>query len=145
MTNCRQTRGIARKRHTTITRYQEEKQSKATISLFPIEMIEKLESTQSNAQQNIEQVQNPTAINNQQRINNKQQQNYHLRTDSSQRRWWGGGGGAKMHFTGTKSSPYNLLLLKQMEHTAIRSTFIKHQWSLRPKFCLFSSGLSTLV
>ena len=36
------------------------KQSKATSSLFPIEMIAKLEWTQSNAQQNIEQLQNPT-------------------------------------------------------------------------------------
>ena len=36
------------------------RQSKATSSLFPIEMIAKLEWTQSNAQQNIEQLQNPT-------------------------------------------------------------------------------------
>ena len=49
-------------------RHQEDKQSKATSSLFPIEMIAKLEWTQSNAQQNIEQLQNPTmevTINNQ--------------------------------------------------------------------------------
>ena len=46
--------------HTTIMRHHEEKQSKATSSLFPIEMIAKLELTQSNAQQNIEQLQNPT-------------------------------------------------------------------------------------
>ena len=46
--------------NTTITRHQEDKQSKATSSLFPIEMIAKLEWTQSNAQQNIEQLQNPS-------------------------------------------------------------------------------------
>ena len=34
--------------------------SKATISLFPIKMITKLEWTQSNPHQNIEQLQNPT-------------------------------------------------------------------------------------
>ena len=48
-----------RKSHTTITRHQEDKQSNATNSLFPIKMIAKLERTQSNAQQNIEQLQNP--------------------------------------------------------------------------------------
>ena len=36
------------------------RQSKATSSLFPIDMIAKLEWTQSIAQQNIEQLQNPT-------------------------------------------------------------------------------------
>ena len=56
ITNCRHTRGIMRKSHTTITRHQEGKQSKATSSLFPIEMIAKLEWTQ----QNIEQLQTPT-------------------------------------------------------------------------------------
>ena len=49
-----------KKSHTTITRHQEDKQSKATSPLFPIKMIVKLEWTQSNAQQNIEQLQNPT-------------------------------------------------------------------------------------
>ena len=39
---------------------QEDKQSKAISSLFPIDIIEKLELTQSNAQQNTEQFQNPT-------------------------------------------------------------------------------------
>ena len=39
----------------TITRHQEDNQSKATSSLFPIKMIAKLEMTQSNAQQNMEQ------------------------------------------------------------------------------------------
>ena len=46
-----------RKSHTTIMRHPKDKQSKSTSSLFPIEMIAKL---QSNAQQNIEQLQNPT-------------------------------------------------------------------------------------
>ena len=41
-------------------RHQEDKLSKATSSLFPIKMITNLEWTQSNAQQNIEQLQNPT-------------------------------------------------------------------------------------
>ena len=36
--------------YTTITIHQEDKQSKATCSLFPIKMIAKLEWTQSNAQ-----------------------------------------------------------------------------------------------
>ena len=40
ITNCRQSRGIVRKSHTTIARHQEDKQSKATSSLFPIEMID---------------------------------------------------------------------------------------------------------
>ena len=40
-------------------RHHEDKQSKATSSLFPIKMIAKLEWTQNNAQQNIEQPQNP--------------------------------------------------------------------------------------
>ena len=60
ITNCRQTPGIVRKSHTTIRRQQEDKQSKATSSLLPTEMIAKLEWTQSNAQQNVEQLQNPT-------------------------------------------------------------------------------------
>ena len=38
------------------------KQSKGTSSLIPIEMIAKLYWTQSNAQQNIEQLQNPTMV-----------------------------------------------------------------------------------
>ena len=53
ISKCRQTRGIVRKSHTTITRHQEDKQSEATSSLFPIKMIAKLELTQSNARQNI--------------------------------------------------------------------------------------------
>ena len=48
------------KSHTTITRHLEDKQSKATSSLFPIKVIAKLEWTQSHAQQNIEQPQNHT-------------------------------------------------------------------------------------
>ena len=58
--NYRQTSGIDRKNHTTITRHQEDKQSKATSSLFPIKMIAKLEWTERNAQQNIEQLHNST-------------------------------------------------------------------------------------
>ena len=46
--------------HSTITRHQAEKLSKATSSLFPIMMIVILEWTSSNAQQNIEQLQTPT-------------------------------------------------------------------------------------
>ena len=40
--------------------HQEEKQSEVPSSLFTIKMIDKLEWTQSNAQQNKEQLQNPT-------------------------------------------------------------------------------------
>ena len=50
------------KSHKTIMKHQEDKQSKATSSLFPIEVIAKLEWTQSNAQQNIERLQNPTMV-----------------------------------------------------------------------------------
>ena len=83
ITYCRQTHGIMRKSHRTIMRHQEDKQNKATSSLFPIEMIVKVEWTQSNAQQNIEQLQNPTMG---ETINmNQQQQNHRPRTDSSQR------------------------------------------------------------
>ena len=42
------------------TGHQEDKQSKATNSLFPIKMIAKLERTHSNVKQNMEQTQNPT-------------------------------------------------------------------------------------
>ena len=59
------------------------RQSKKTSSLFPIEMIAKLKWTQRNAQQNIEQLQNPTmgvTI-------NCQQQNHRLRMDSSESHW----------------------------------------------------------
>ena len=51
-----------RKGHRTITvkRHQEGKQSKVTISFFPIKMIVKLERTQSTTQQNMEQTQNRT-------------------------------------------------------------------------------------
>ena len=58
--NCRQTHGVVRKNHTTITRHEKDKQGKTTSSLFPIKMIAKLEWTQSNAQQNKEQLQNRT-------------------------------------------------------------------------------------
>ena len=63
----------------TITRHQDDKQSKATSSPFPIKMIAKLEQTQSNAQQHMEQTQNPTNGSS----NNQQQQNRHHRMDSS--------------------------------------------------------------
>ena len=60
ITNRRQPCGTARKSRSTITRYQEDKLSKASSSLFPIKMIAILEPTQSNVQQNIEQLQTPT-------------------------------------------------------------------------------------
>ena len=56
ITNRRQPCGTARKRRSTITRHQEDKLSKATSSPFPIKMIAILERTQSNVQQNIEQL-----------------------------------------------------------------------------------------
>ena len=43
--NCRQPLGTARKSHSTITRHQEDKLSKATSSLFPIKLIAILERT----------------------------------------------------------------------------------------------------
>ena len=82
---------------TTITRHQEDKQSKQTSSLFLIEMIAKLEWTQSNAQLNIEQLQNGS--NNQQRINNN------WTTALERTAIKATVGGAAMHFTGTKTSP----------------------------------------
>ena len=54
------THGIVRKYPQNKTQHQEDKQSKATSSLIPIKMIAKLEMTQSNVQQNIEQTQNLT-------------------------------------------------------------------------------------
>ena len=60
ITNCRQPCGTARKSRSTITRHQDHKLSKATSSLFSIKMIAILERTQSNVQQNIEQLQTPT-------------------------------------------------------------------------------------
>ena len=63
--------------HITITRHQEDKQSNAASSPFPIKMIAKLGRIHSNVQQNMEQTQNPTRwSSNQQRINNN-------RTDKS--------------------------------------------------------------
>ena len=47
-------------RTTIATRHQEDKQSNATSYLFPIKMIAKLERTQINAQQSLEQTQSPT-------------------------------------------------------------------------------------
>ena len=78
--NCRQTFGIVRKSHTTITRHQDDRQSKATsffslslflslslsLSLFPIKMIAKLEYTTKHI--NIAESRNGS--NNQQRIHN---------------------------------------------------------------------------
>ena len=55
-----QTTLCAKKSPSTIRGHQEDKSSKATSSLFPIKMIAILERTQSNVQQNIEQLQTPT-------------------------------------------------------------------------------------
>ena len=60
MTNRRQPCDTARKSSSTITRHQDHKLGKATSSLFPIKMIAILVRTQSNVQQNIEQLQAPT-------------------------------------------------------------------------------------
>ena len=60
------------------TRHQEDKQSKATSSLFSIKMIAKLDRTHSNEQQNMEQTQNPTM--GEKKTRNQQQQNHRLRT-----------------------------------------------------------------
>ena len=52
--------GTARKSRLATARHQEDKLSKATISLFPIKIIAILKWTKSNVQQNIEQLQTPT-------------------------------------------------------------------------------------
>ena len=49
-----------RKSHIAITRHQDGKLGKETSFLFPIKISAKPEWAQSNAQQNIEQLQNPT-------------------------------------------------------------------------------------
>ena len=87
-----------RKSRTTVTRHQEDKQSRATSSLFPIEMIAKLEWTQSNAQQNIniKITDSHIGTNNQHRINNN-------RTTALERTAYKATG-VQMHFTSTKSS-----------------------------------------
>ena len=53
ITYCKPTQGTVRKSQRTIiiTCHQEDKQSKAKISLFPIKMIAKLVRTQSNAEE----------------------------------------------------------------------------------------------
>ena len=83
-----------RKSHTTITRHQEDKQSKATSSLFTIKMIAKQELTQSNAQQKVEQLQNPTmgvTINNQ--TTTTVNSTTALERTAAKATWGGGGGG----------------------------------------------------
>ena len=70
-------------------RHKEDKLSKAISSLFPVKMIAKLEWTQSNAQQNIEQLQNPAmgeTINKESTTTEPT-----LKTDSSLSHWGGGG------------------------------------------------------
>ena len=60
-----------RKSHTTITRHQEDKQSKTTSSLFPIEMIAKLKKdTKQRTTKHITIAESHNGSNNQQRINN---------------------------------------------------------------------------
>ena len=59
------------------TGHKEDKQSKATSSLFPIKMIAKLERTHGNVQQNMEK--NRTPLWEQQPTTNQQQQNRRLR------------------------------------------------------------------
>ena len=60
ITNRRQSRGTARKSRPTTTRNQGDKPSKATSPLLPTKMISTPEWTQSNAQQNIQQLQTST-------------------------------------------------------------------------------------
>ena len=64
---------VSRDSHTTITRHQEDKQSKAIGSLFPIKMIAKLEWTQSNSEHTTKHrtiTESHNGSYNQQRINN---------------------------------------------------------------------------
>ena len=76
----------------TVTRHQEDKQNKATSSLFPIKMIAKIES---NVQQNMEQTQNPTMG---ATINNNRITALEWTAACAT-------GGASMHFTDIKSLP----------------------------------------
>ena len=95
-------------------RHQEDKLSKATSSLFPIKIIAILEWTQSNVQQNIEQLQTPTMG---VTINRKSTKAEPLPYNGSSLSHWVGGG-AKMHFTGTESLPQILLFLKYKKCSA---------------------------
>ena len=87
--NCRQTYGTARKSNTTNTRHHIDKPSKATDSLFPINMIAKLKWTQSNAQQNRTTTESHNGR--KQLTTSQQQQNHRIRMDSSLSHWRGGG------------------------------------------------------
>ena len=70
----------------TVTKHKEDKKRQEASSLFPIKMIAKLERTQSTAQQNMKQTQNPTM---EATINNEsKQQNQNIRMDSSLSHWW---------------------------------------------------------
>ena len=79
----------------TETRHQEDKQNKATSSLFSTKILAKLEKIQSSAQQNMEQTQKPTmestTTTKTESLPKNGQQPMPL--------------GAEMHFTGIKSSP----------------------------------------
>ena len=87
ITNCRQTIDTARKSHTSITRHQEDKLSKARSSLFMNKMIAKLDWTWSNAQQNIEQLQYRTMEVTIFNESTTVQQNHRLKTDISLSQW----------------------------------------------------------
>ena len=83
------------------TRHQEDEQNKATSCLFSIKMIAKLELTQSNAQQNIEQLRNYTmgvTIDNE--STTTEPPPYNERQSKPL-----GDGVDKIHLTGTKYSP----------------------------------------
>ena len=69
-----------RKSNKTIanTKHQEDKQSKAISSLFPIKMIAKLERVQRNVKQSIEQKHRTPQLKQQLTTNQQQQQNRHL-------------------------------------------------------------------
>ena len=92
ITNCRQTDGTERNSHTTITRHQENKLSKAASSLSsPSRWLQNKNGHKVTKYRTITESYNGS---------NQQQQNHRHRKDSSLSHW-----GAKMHFTGTKSSP----------------------------------------
>ena len=95
---CIQNRDTARKSHITITRHQEDKLNKATISFIPIKMIAILELAQSNVQQNVEHLQNPTMG---ETINNESTTTEPPPLYGQQPKPLG----AKMHFSGTKYVP----------------------------------------
>ena len=100
ITNCRQTHGTERNSHTTITRHQEDKLSKAA---SPLSRLQNKNGRKVTQYRTI--TESCNGSNNQQRISNN-------RITSLEQTAAYISGVLKLHFTGTKYSPQCLLLLK---------------------------------